>query len=1017
MTKSETELSHLWTVLKKDQQENSAFQTFSQWQKIADTMDRRDFMRLMGAAIVMASSACTRNRLPLRETVPYSKVPIPYEPSTPIYYATAVLNNGYAEGVLAKNYLGRPVKLEGNAAHPSSLGGTNASTQAAIYDLYDPDRSKSLLYKNEPDSWNNLQQQIANILKNKKALQGQGLALLTRTVTSPTLFSQIKDLRRKFPKLNWYQYQPHNRDNIKQASLNCFGKIIEPYYQLQNCDLVLSFDADFLNSDPGNLAYARQFIDRRNFEQGTSICRLYSWESSPSLTGAMADHRFPSSSVHIENTVLWLAKKFNIVDPKSQIFLPAENLKRLEQIYSELLTLKGRTLMVAGPQQPAWVHELIFRMNDKLDNISHTVFFTETVEPESVLQVNSCKALTKDIEDREVDTLFILNGNPCFDAPYDLRFTEALKKVSLSFHLSLYVNETSAHCTWHIPSTHIFETWSDARAYDGQATILQPLIEPLYNGRSAHQLLALLQELEKQDPYEIVKSYWKEQLNAQDFDSQWELILNTGVIANTKSSIESRPFKRFNSGIGFNFRFNSDVVLTANYAGISPSSSRTDVSLSTSTPTRTPLVSDPEIEVLFLPDPTIGDGENINNAWLQELPKPMTGITWDNPALVSLELAKKFNLQNGDLINITSNENAVTVAVWILSGQAANTITLHYGYGRTKTGKVGVLSGFDVFPIRNSSAMSYLRNVDVKKIGNTYKLASTQEHQKMEGEGHVKILTSKQLSNAGELTAPAPINSAISSTLKEDPDYAWGMVIDLNKCIGCGVCTIACQVENNIPVVGKMQVLNGRAMHWIRVDRYYEGNDLQPQICFQPIPCMHCEKAPCELVCPVGATLHSEDGLNQMVYNRCVGTRYCSNNCPYKVRRFNFYRYSSSEDNFLKMAQNPEVSVRSRGVMEKCTYCVQRIMAKKIEAEKEDRLIRDGEVIPACQQACPTRAIVFGNLKDKNSEVAKQKQSKRSYGVLSELGTAPRTTYLARITAPTTGITSAAKGENIFNEQ
>jgi molybdopterin-containing oxidoreductase family iron-sulfur binding subunit len=567
-----------------------------------------------------------------------------------------------------------------------------------------------------------------------------------------------------------------------------------------------------------------------------------------------------------------------------------------------------------------------------------------------------------------VDLLVMLGCNPAFTAPADLHFADELSKVKMRVHLGLYEDETAYLCHWHVPETHELETWSDARAYDGTTTIMQPLIAPLYEGKSAHELLAVLAGQAGMSSHDIVRHWWESQHQAPDFADFWQTTLHDGLVSGTAQSPKRVSLK-------------PDLLASL------------------------PKYQEPAegLEIVFRPDPTIWDGRFANNTWLQELPKPLTKLTWDNAAMLSNATARKLGLTSGDVVELASGGRSVRAPIWVLPGHADDSVTVHLGYGRSRAGRVGTGAGFSAYALRTSGTLWTAHGLDIRKTGDRYPLVSTQHHFSMENRNLVRVATVAQFQNDPHFAREMEEQPAHDFTLYPNyayRGYAWGMAIDLNACIGCGACVVACQAENNIPVVGKDEVSRGREMHWIRIDRYYEGDPDDPAIYHEPVPCMHCEDAPCELVCPVGATVHSDEGLNQMVYNRCVGTRYCSNNCPYKVRRFNFFQFADWKTPSLKAQRNPDVTVRSRGVMEKCTYCVQRINEAKIQAEEETRQVRDGEIVTACQAVCPARAIVFGNINDPASQVAKLKSDTRNYGLLTDLNTRPRTTYLARLRNP-----------------
>jgi molybdopterin-containing oxidoreductase family iron-sulfur binding subunit len=645
-------------------------------------------------------------------------------------------------------------------------------------------------------------------------------------------------------------------------------------------------------------------------------------------------------------------------------------------------------------------------MNAALGNVGQAVVYTEPVEAEPVDEITSLRELVEQMDRGQVATLLVLEGNPVYTAPADFEFARKLEKVGLRIHLGLYENETSALCHWHIPAAHYLESWSDTRAYDGSVTIVQPLIAPLYGGKTAHEMLAALSGRPQRSAYEVVSESWRSRSGKQEqaFADWWRKSLHDGIIEGS-----AFPEKSFSVNVARVTGSKAPSPQPSPRDGIG--SEETDTSESDN---RKAKIENPKsLEIVFRPDPNVFDGRFANNAWLQELPKPLTKLTWDNAALVSPATASRLGLgdntgwRGGDvhaeMIELRFQGRTVRAPVWVVPGQAENTITLHLGYGRSRAGRVGSNIGTNAYVLRLSDALWSGTGVEVHRLGERYPLAVTQLHHNMEGRQLVRAGTLQQYRKNPEFahSAKHEIDPGVSLYPEyKYPGYAWGMAIDLSLCIGCNACVVACQAENNIPVVGKDQVLRSREMHWLRVDSYFKGPPANPETYYEPVPCMHCENAPCEVVCPVTATAHSAEGLNDMVYNRCVGTRYCSNNCPYKVRRFNFLQYSDWETESLKPMRNPDVTVRSRGVMEKCTYCVQRINQAKIEADIEGRRVRDGEITTACQQACPAQAIVFGDINDRKSQVAQMKASPRNFSLLDELNTQPRTTYLAAVRNP-----------------
>ena len=972
-------------------------------------IDRRGFMKFVGASLALAGLSGCRN-LPQEKLIPHVKAPEDLIPGKPVDYASAFVLGGYGHGILVQSNEGKPTKVEGNPDHPSSLGGTNIFALASILNLYDPDRQIGVMQGTLPSTWDEFLASARGALKNSKKVH-----ILTETVTSPTLAAQIQSFAAKFG-ATWHQYESVNRDNMVSGALQAFGKPVEVVYDFTNADRIVSLDCDIFSSLPGSVVYARQFSERRQLAEPEKVNRLYAFQSAPNLTGAMADHTWSVKPTQVQNIALALAARLGVAAPAPSGAVPE---KALDAIATDLLSHKGRAVVVPGEHQPAELHQLCHAINAALSAVGSTVQYLEPVMASPMPQSQDLANLCQSMMAGNVDVLLMVGGNPVFDAPADLKFAEALSKVKNSYRLGLYHDETGRACKWFAPLAHDLEAWGDVRAHDGTISIIQPLIEPLFGGRSAVEVLSALSGNPK-DGLDLVQTAYKARWGSS-FDSNWRTALSTGVIPNTASQAASVP---------------SPVP-----------------------PSQSPKASS-GMEVVFLPDPTIFDGRYANNGWLQETPKPLTKLMWDNAVHMSPKTAEALGVKSEDKVEVAIGNAKVTGPAWIQPGHADDVLTLHLGYGRTAAGKVGNGTGFGFEPLRTSNAPWIATGVAATKVGGKFALASSQMHHSLEGRDIVRegtlehYLQHPALEPEGhhELDDPkmGPYYNLTEEQAASGEYDQWGLAIDLNTCIGCNVCTVACQAENNIPTVGKVEASRGREMHWIRIDRYYrvatdhgirdpeedgfypnphgahpkEGEQkpdvLDPnrvQTVFMPLPCMHCETAPCEPVCPVAATVHSQEGLNQMVYNRCVGTRYCSNNCPYKVRRFNYYNYQvgatditkeTGNRNFrgtedmplLRLMNNPNVTVRSRGVMEKCTYCVQRINVARINAKKEGRPVADGEIVTACQQACPTQAITFGNIANRNSKVAKLKAEKRNYSLLKHLNTVPRTTYLGKVRNP-----------------
>ena len=966
-------------------------QNASEW---LDPVGRRGFLKLMSASLALAGvSACTRQ--PEEAIVPYVRQPEELVPGKPLFYATAMPFAGSGVGILVESHEGRPTKIEGNPDHPSSLGATDLFAQAAILGLYDPDRSQTITHLGEIRPFDAFAAAMRQVTDAQQSSQGRGIRILSETVASPTLASQMDEFLRRFPQAKWVQWEPFGRHNVREGSRRAFGEYVDPKYSVEKADVILALDADFLCSGNGALKHARAYASRRRIEGDRSQRnRLYSVESSPTNTGTRADHRLLLRASDIGAFARAVAAQLGVAGADGAS-APESSQAWIGPLVKDLQASRGRSLVIAGEGQPAAVHVLAHAMNDVLGNVGNTVVYTPTAEARPMDQRAGLAELVTEMNAGTVSLLLILGSNPVYSAPSDLKFAEALDKVPLRAHLGLFHDETAALCHWHIPETHFLEMWSDARGDDGTVTIVQPLIAPLYGGRSVHEVVSTLSEAGVRPGYDVVRSFWSSQAGSSQAPVE---PVAAGALAPLPGSVPASPFDKewrrwLHDGIVPNTAFAPrSVTVQAGAVGAAPAQPPAG------------------LEVVFRPDPSVYDGRFANNGWLQELPKWLTKLTWDNAALVAPGTADRLRLISGDIVEITQGQRAVRIPVWIAPGHALDTITLHLGYARERAGRVGNAIGFSVTNLLTTAAPDILAGVEVAKTGDSYELVSTQDHWSLEGRNLVRVATLDQYTQDPGFAAKQEHQPTTGLTMFEPrkyEGYAWGMAIDQNVCTGCNACVVACQAENNVPVVGKAQVANGREMHWLRIDRYYSGSLDNPDTYNQPMPCQQCESAPCEVVCPVAATTHSDEGLNDMVYNRCVGTRYCSNNCPYKVRRFNFLLYSDFDTSSFKLARNPDVTIRSRGVMEKCTYCVQRINLARVTSKLEDRQIRDGEVLTACQSACPTEAIVFGNINDPTSAVSKLKASPLNYSLLAELNTRPRTTYLAIVRNPNTELEPA----------
>jgi MoCo/4Fe-4S cofactor protein with predicted Tat translocation signal len=956
---------------------------------------RRQFLKVMGASLAMAGlTAC---RWPREEIVPFAHRPEGRTPGVPEHFATSMELGGVALGMLVTSFDGRPIKAEGNRLHPDSLGALTAIAQADILQLYDPDRSRRLLLRESGQqfvkAWSDFEAAAAEYF----AGDGTGIAVLAGASSSPTRAMVRDQFLEAHPGAGWYEYEPISRDNEREGTRLVFGTPLRGHPKVDAVGVIACFDADPLFDHPSSLRLAREFAAARHPETGTGA-RLYVTESSYSLTGVRADHRVavPSSRVPVV-----LARVAHLLVAEHHLELPAaaagyagaagQEISGQEIDFAKLLAAdlaghRGSGVILVGPRQEPAVHALAAVLNRVLGS---TLDYTADPDPDRPSHLQAISALAASMSSGSVQTLLILGGNPAYDAPADLQFRELLAKVPLSIHLSQYDDETSQHCTWHLPRAHGLEAWGDGAAWDGTLTMRQPLIAPLYDGRSAAEVLALASGLKVTSGHELVRENLRESASAVEFEGFWRRALHDGMVEGTAWDIVQ---PRLNPG---RLAVAVDGLRALLDAGL-PSADRP--------------------EVVLTADSRIWDGRFANNGWLQELPEALTKVTWDNALLISPATARELGIGDGEIAVIESGGATIEVPTFVLPGQARSSMALALGYGRTAAGQIGNGVGTDAYQLRTTKAPHVVSGATVRGTGRSYSLATTQDHFAIDTSGF-----KERNRRVGELVREASLDAYLANpevfhehehhppliSLWKDQEYEgeqWGMAIDLNTCIGCNACVVACQAENNIPVVGREQVLNQREMQWIRLDRYFKtepglGSDEidNAEVVFQPMTCVHCENAPCEQVCPVAATQHTTDGLNAMVYNRCVGTRYCSNNCPLKVRRFNFFNYHKDLSDTSKMQFNPEVTVRARGVMEKCTFCVQRIEAVRIGARNDNRPIADGEILPACAQTCPTQAITFGNLNDPKSSVSKLREEKRSYAMLAELNIRPRAHYLGRL--------------------
>ena len=949
-------------------------------QEWVDPVSRRGFLKIMGASMALAGLAgCTKQ--PDEPIYAYVKAPEDLVLGKPMYFASAHPLPTGAVPLLVKSDEFRPVKIDGNPDHAYNHGSSDGFAQGALLDLYDPDRSQHVPYQGEPRSWAEFAQALRDKVVDTK--DGTGIYILSTIVTSPTLARQWKAVQAAYPKARLIQYDPAIAGTFLAKGYNV-------QYDLSGADVIVSLDADFLSGAayPGFHKLVRDYAGRRK-NPANGMNRLYAVESSPTTTGMKAEHRLGVRASEVPAFAAALAAAVGDSGANApQYAWTGEQQKFLAAVVKDLKANAGKSAVIPGLYQDESVAALALAINQALGNVGKTV----TVSSEPPIPIPSdqhadLKALVADLNAGKVEWLVILNANPVYSTPVDLGFNDnLLGKAKVVAHLGSHYDETGHLAHWHIPAAHFLESWSDARAYDGTVSIVQPMIEPLYGGRSAHDLLQTLLDNPQLSAYEAVRTTQKDNIKG-DFETGWRKALHAGWIENTAFT----PAKAVSS------------------PGPAPK-----------VPTPNPK---DQLEIIFRPDPNIYDGRWSNVGWLQELPKPVTNLSWDNAAIFSGATRTQLNLEEDDIVELSAGGGTVKAPVMSAPGHPDNSITVYLGYGRQQAGRVGSGAGFNGYLLRTTSS-PFVAPGAIKKIDGKWGIAITKSHyQDHRGSNLTEHGNQNWSLEAVEALGPrGVIRYATLEDFKANPNFAhegegretpeldtslfhnwqypgnkWGMAVDMNSCTGCNACIVACYAENNIPVVGKQQVRIGRDMQWLRIDAYFEGDLAAPRAHFQPMTCQHCENAPCEQVCPVGATVHTPEGLNTMVYNRCVGTRYCSNNCPYKVRRFNFLLYSDYETESLKLMRNPDVSVRSRGVMEKCSYCVQRINAAKIEADKENRPIRDGEIVTACQQACPAQVITFGNLNDKNSKVAKLNEDKRMYQVIADQNTRPRTRYLAEV--------------------
>jgi molybdopterin-containing oxidoreductase family iron-sulfur binding subunit len=938
-------------------------------------VSRRGWLKLLGAS--MALAGCAREHE--GKILPYNRNPRDITPGIPRHYATSLTLDGFATGVLVESHEGRPTKIEGNPDHPASLGATGVFEQAAVLGLYDPDRARAPRSPRGPTSFQDILARFAG----PRADRGAGLRFLLEPTGSPLLADLTARVGARFPEARFTFHAPARPRNAEEGARIALGAPAQPQHDLGRARVILALDHDFVASGPFAIRYARQFASQRRVSAPTgTMNRLYVVETMLTPTGSMADHRLRRRPSEIARSAAAVAAE--LVDlgvrPKGmpEALATALGLLRAREdrafyraLARDLAANAGAAVVMVGDRQPPVVHALAHLVNAALGGDEIAWVIAPTLVGAGAAE-QDLPALAREIERGAVETLVIIEGNPVYAAPADLDLARRLPAVANVLYLGAYEDETAHLAGWFVPAAHALESWGDAAAYDGTLSIVQPLIEPLHAGRTPAELLAVFAGVPDPSAHRLVRELWTRRRPGGDFERFWQEALKIGVVAGSASP-----------RLAARLRWDA---LTEALAHLPPAP------------------APGALEVSFAPDPAVHDGRFANNAWLEELPRPATKLTWDNAALLSPATAARYGLDTEDVAVLDLRGRRVSAPVLIVPGHADDAVTLHLGYGRKGAESLARDMGFDANVLRTAAAPFFAGGLSMHKVpGATHELARTQLHWNLEGRPialsstlaayrHDPDFTAEQRGRLATLMPPVPMAG-----------NQWAMTIDMSICTGCSACVVACQAENNILVVGKDQVMKGREMHWLRIDTYYSGPAEAPRAVHQPMLCQHCEKAPCEYVCPVNATVHSPDGLNEMVYNRCVGTRFCSNNCPYKVRRFNWFDYNHREEanrGLVQLQRNPDVTVRQRGVMEKCTYCVQRIREAEIHARIERRDIREGEVVTACAAACPTQAIQFGSLHHQGSRMVAWRAEPRRFGVLHELGTAPRTQYLARIDNP-----------------
>ena len=934
--------------------------------EMRDPVSRRNFLKLMGASLALGGlTGCQFDfKQPQEKLVPYVRQPEQIIPGRPLQYATAMTRGGYALGLLVTSYEGRPTKIEGNLDQSASFGATDLFAQAAILNMYDPDRSTGVVQGTTASDYNAFLNAARPAFADATAAGGRGLRILTGTITSPTLADQIQSILVQSTDAVWYQYEPLGYENTAAGAQLAFGEAVDTVYAFNAADVVVALDSDFMSDPAAGVRYSRDLAEKRTVTKNNKVMsRFFVAEPAPTNTGLLADHRLSVKPSQVSGIAAQLAAALGVPGINAVQGGDEKVVNWVAAATTDLRAATGRSVVVVGESQPPAVHALVHAINATLGNVGRTVTYIDPVAPTEFVGTAGLIELVNDINAGEVSTLLMFGVNPVYDAPADLGFAAALGKVALSVHHGLYQDETAAAATWHVPAAHFLESWGDLRAFDGSVALMQPLIAPLYGGKTATEVIAGVAGGVQTD-YDMLSEFWRGRPEVTTFETFFPAALNLGIVRDS----------------AFPARQPTLAAVTLADAPVAEG-----------------------IEIVFRADASLGaESEYGNNRWLHEVPKPFSKLVWDNVASVAPRTAETLALADGDIVTLTLDGRTVNAPAHVQPGMAEDVVVVTFGYGRTRAGQAGNGVGYSAFALRSSANRWFAGGLQVTKTGTTTKLASTQGHFSMEGREHdiMRHGTLEEFKTNEDFVHEK--DHKIISLFPEYKynGYKWGMSINSTVCNGCNACIVACQAENNIPIVGKAEILAGREMHWLRIDQYYEGDLDDPTVYNVVMLCQQCENAPCEIVCPVAATVHDNEGLNNMVYNRCVGTKYCSNNCPYKVRRFNFFQYADQTTPSLKLQRNPEVTVRVKGVMEKCTFCVQRISTARIDSERENRTLADGEVQTACQQACPTQAIVFGDLNNPNAQVVARAADPLTFSSLEVLNTAPRVTYMAKMTNP-----------------